>query len=120
MPKQKTKIQQTAMAAEWKNPAGYTSDILARARKESTDNLRIFLLNFTTKQKNEGLPEKMLWRWEFLRRMPEYQMDYAEYISHEIPADPGKLLRRYGLLCARRILNSCAHQYCSLWILQEI
>lgn len=88
-------------AVNWKGPAGYTSNILQRAQKADPKNYKAFLATFTARQIREGIPASTLWRWEFLRRMPEYRKDYAEYVKHKTPPDPGVLLRRYGLFgCA--------------------
>lgn len=85
-------------AANWKNAPEYSYRILDRARAASTENFNQLMTNPVSGQITRNEAEVLLWRWEFLRRLPEYQRDYKSFKNDRSARRKEDIRLKYGIV----------------------
>lgn len=83
--------------ADWRNASLYGADIVGRVRKAiSTQDFKNFRGQFSEEDLRNERDIAQLWRWEFLRRLPDYQKDFFENIDTKI------IEEKYGVMWTSR------------------
>lgn len=83
--------------ANWRERAHYSENVAERAKKTAgVKTFEIFRGQFSEDDSKNDRHITELWRWEFLRRLPDYQKDIFE------AASPDLIEKKYGVKWPRR------------------